>query len=481
MNLLQTIYTSTDPETYVLHGCLTPGDAAVALSLSDYAIRLYDTTSSAFLGELRDHTVMITDIVSSPSHPHMLFSSQEDGGILITDLRQAKPAHFIVDACHTGITCSSISISPSGSALAVAKTSDLDVYDCRTWTPAHRVESMHWDEITRVRHIQEHILCSAGEDLMINYLNIHPSTLEDDILLEATQCGEAITKMTCIPDRGILTMVGSCENGYIFPCTEAKKEDQCNEGEGELPGWVRYARPDFFTYLVDWCIVGNELVLVSGVRTEDGEAGEVSVNLFGERPSTMHDINRTGDGRVVDTPEEGHHSALLPPPPMIREAGEEGGGGESMATNGPRWWKKSSFPLPHVHRQLTRMALGFGDTRMITGGEDGSIHFWDTAPAGVEAGGTPMGGGGEGGRERWGGGQGYHSRGGSALSSRVRGGEKSKGAVSVFAAPVASGNHPQQSRRDGRFHPPHSHSTSGGGGGGYGRGGGSAPYRRHRP
>lgn len=486
MNLLQTIYTSTEPETYVLHGCLTPGDAAVALSLSNYVIRLYDTSSSAFVAELRDHTHMITDIISSAAHPHLLFSSQEDGGILITDLRQAKPAHFIVDACNSGITCSSISVSPSGASLVVAKTSDLDVYDCRTWTPAHRIEAMHWDEITRVRHIHEHTLCSAGEDLMINFLNVHPSTLEDDILLEATQCGEVITKMACVPERGIVTMVGSCENGYIFPCEAEKTPHHGNErGEakeeeedGGLPGWVRFARPDFSTYLVDWCTVGNELVLVSGVRTEDGEAGEVSVNLFGERPSRTPTLQRTGETMTTEgvqtdrTQEGGLHPSALSSSPTI--------GGGDMVDHGPRWWKRASYPLPHVHRQLTRIALGFGGTRMLTGGEDGSIHFWDSAAPGMEASGRMLGGsggGGEGGG--WRDGPPYHhTRGGrGALSSRARGGEKSKGGVSVFTPPHSTGAPPNRSRQEGRFHP-HPMRGGGGYGRGGGRGGGSAPYRR---
>eukprot|EP00796_Vickermania_ingenoplastis_P001552 gene1552-937_t len=326
MDLLQTIHTSAEPETYVINGCVASGGTAVALSLSSNTIRLYDAQSTAFVLELRDHNDSITDLVSSPANPHLLFSSQEDGGVMVTDLRQGRPAQFITDACGSGITCSSISISPSGNALLVGKSGDLDVYDTRSWTPARRIEQMHWDDITRVRHITEDVVCSTGEDLMINHIDTACSTPEDDILLQATNCGEVITRMTAFNEVGLVGMVGSCENAYLYPYQVEEKE-------------VKINRPDFSTYLVDWAMVGGELVLVSGVRDGDGNAGPLSVVSWADTSLT------------------------------------------SAAVGAPsRVWTP-----PQVHRQLCRVALGIAD-RLITGGEDGLLAFWRCGDAALHGG-----------------------------------------------------------------------------------------------
>lgn len=408
MKLIQTIQTTTEPETYVINGCLASGGAAVALSLSNNLIRLYDARSTAFIHQLSDHTDIITDLVSSPAQPQLLFSSQEDGGVMVTDLRQGKPAHFITDACGTGIACCSLSLSPSGSSLVVAKTGDLDIYDSRTWTPVRRVEQMHWDEITRVRHLDEHVICSAGEDLMINYIDTAATTLEDDILLQATHCGEVITRMSCMHELERVAMVGSCENAYVYPYAPEAPESKIH-------------RPDYSTYLVDWCMVGGELVLVSGVKDDDGNAGPLTVVTFG--PAASMPTDDAGEAR------------------------QSSNGGSTSSSGCVQ--QKEAIPLTMVHRQLTRVALGFGD-RLITGGEDGLLAFW-SVNSGPNT--TPL-----------------HS--GSTVSSSIRGGEKTKGNVSVFQPPSTneSQHHAQQP-----YQPQHQ-----GGGGAGGRGYHHHPARGHQ-
>lgn len=464
MQLLQTVYTTTEPDTYVLHGCTTSDNAGMlALSLSNHAIRLYDTSTAAFVSEVRDHTETITDMLSSPSHSSLLFSSQEDGGVLVTDVRQAAPAHFLVDACHTGITCSTISIAPSGTSLVMAKTSDLDVYDTRTWSCVHRVEAMHWDEISRVRHLREHVICSAGEDLMVNMISVDPKTIEDDLLLEATQCGEVATKMAFLPNQDVVTIVGSCENGYVFPCDVepslpiketggmGQEDEGAKEEEAPLPGrgkggeTFKYDRPDFSTYLVDWCTVGNELTLVSGVRTGDGEAGALSMNVFGEASSSS----------------------------CIRSHNEEEEEADGGARDGGRWYKKGTYPLMRVHRQLTRIALGLQRDRMITGGEDGIVAFWGLGESSA-VGGSGWAGRGE--EDGWCGSSGAsNDRPTGFLSSRVHGGQREKGNVSVFHPSPTSdaSSHSLPYRGDRQW-------LRGGYRGRGGRGGFSAPYKKNR-
>lgn len=388
MQPLQRIQTTAEQETYVINGCVledsltsqppsasssTTPSATIALALSTNIIRFYDARSTAFLFECREHTHSITDLISSPNQPHLLFSSQEDGGVLILDMRQAKPVHFITDSCYSGISCCSLSLSPSGNSLVVAKTGDLDIYDPRTWTPVRRIEAMHWEEVTRVRHISEDIICTAGEDLMINFIDTSASTLEDDILLQATRCGEVITRMSVFPALQRVGMVGSCENAYLYPFQSELKE-------------ARIERPSFSTYLVDWAVVGTELLLVSGVKDDDGNAGPISVSAW------------------------------------------------SSAEEGGAFLVRPSAPLPFVHRQLTRFALGCGD-RLITGGEDGLLVYWGSGDGSSSS--FTEG-------NRHGAGAGPHGY--PAVSGSVRGGQKEKPAFPFKGAtnnkaPFDSGRH----------------------------------------
>lgn len=305
MNLLQVVQTSYEPGTYVMDGCLCNGGSSLALSLSTQAIRLYDTQGATFLGDVKDHTRPITDLTATPAQPSLLYSSQQDCGVMVTDLRQSKAVHFLTEMCGTGAFCSSISVSPSGQMLSVAADRDIHLVDTRTWASTKCLEQLHVDEISRVRYVDEKILCSAGEDQMINFLSVADDVIDDDVLLQAVNCGEVISRMTCFSELGVAAMVGTCENGYVFPYDLEQRE-------------TRRARPDFDTYLVDWCVVSGQLHLVSGVRDENGDAGPLQV------------LN---------------------------------------------WATQQTQVLPAVHKELGRVALGFGN-RLITGGEDGMLVYW---------------------------------------------------------------------------------------------------------
>ncbi|KAG5470664.1 hypothetical protein LSCM1_01910 [Leishmania martiniquensis] len=305
MNLLQVVQTSYEPGAYIMNGCLCNSNASLALSLSTKAIRLYDTQTAAFLVDIKEHTQPVQDLVTTPAQPTMLYSCQRDCGVMVTDLRQARAAHFLSDMCSSGAVCSSVSVTPSAPLLAVAADRDIHLVDTRTWCSVKCLEQLHVDEVSRLRFLDNSTLCSAGEDQMINFLSVEEGVLDDDVLLQAVNCGEVITKMNCFPELGVTTMVGSCENGYVFPYDLEQRES-------------RHSRPSFDTYLVDWCIVSNQLHLVSGLRDDNGDAGSLRV-LNGA----------TGQTQV----------------------------------------------LPQVHKELGRVAIGFSN-RLITGGEDGMLAYW---------------------------------------------------------------------------------------------------------
>ncbi|KAG5496320.1 hypothetical protein JKF63_02622 [Porcisia hertigi] len=317
MNLLQVVQASYEPGTYIMDGCLCNGSSSLALSLSTQAIRLYDTQTATFLLDIKDHTQPIQDLVATSAEPSILYSCQSDCGVMVTDLRHGRAVHFLSDMCSSGLLCSSIGISPSASLLAIAADRDIHLVDPRTWRSVKCLEQLHVDEISRLRFLDDSILCSAGEDQMINFLSVEEGVVDDDVLLQAVSCGEVITKMSCFPELGVTAMVGSCENSYVFPYNLEQRE-------------TRYGRPNFDTYLVDWCMVSGELHLVSGVRDENGDAGSLQV------------LNRaTGQTQV----------------------------------------------LPRVHKEIGRVAIGFGN-HLITGGEDGMLAYWkhgDLLPSEIAA------------------------------------------------------------------------------------------------
>ncbi|CCW60388.1 unnamed protein product [Phytomonas sp. EM1] len=306
MRLLQTLQTSYTSNSYVLDGCLCNGTSSIALSTSQQTLRLYDSQTTTFLFDLTDHTKPITDVVATSANPHMLYSSQSDSGVMISDLRQGKAVHFLTEMASTGVTCNSISISPSGETMAIATDGDIHLLDCKTWQSKSCIEKMHTDEVSRVRFLNDNVICSAGEDQMINFMTTDPSVCDDDVLLQATCCGEVVNKMSCLSEVGLMSMVGSCENGYLYPFDLEKTE-------------TRFERPDFQTYLVDWCVLGGQLCLVLGRRDDDGNAGPLSVLNF--ETKEQHELR------------------------------------------------------PMAHGEICRMAMGIGN-RLITGGEDGLLAFW---------------------------------------------------------------------------------------------------------
>lgn len=305
MNLLQTVQTSYEPGTYVMSGCLCNGGLSIALSLSTQTIRIYDTQGAAFLCDLKDHTHPISDLAATPAMPSILYSSQTNCGVMVSDLRQAKAVHFITDMCDSGVECSSIAVSPSATTLAISADRNIHLVDTRTWVSQKCIEELHVDEVSRVRFLDDQLLCSAGEDQMINFIDVRDAVADDDVVVQALNCGEVITRMNCFAEVGLVAMIGSCENGYVCPYNVEQKE-------------VKYERPGFDTYLVDWCLISGQLHLISGLRDEEGNAGPLQV------------LN---------------------------------------------WESKQTQLLPKVHKEIGRVAMGFGD-RLITGGEDGMLVYW---------------------------------------------------------------------------------------------------------
>ncbi|AIO01157.1 hypothetical protein LPMP_322720 [Leishmania panamensis] len=335
MNLLHVVQTSYEPSTYITEGCLCNGSSSLALSISTQNIRLYDAQMATHLADIKDHTQPIQDLVTTPAQPSMLYSCQRDCGVMVSDLRQVRAVHFLSDMCHSGAVCSSIGVTPSAPLLAIAADRDIHLVDTRTWCSVKCLEQLHVDEVSRLRFLNDSILCSAGEDQMINFLSVEERVMDDDVLLQAVSCGEVVTKMNCFSELGVTAIVGSCENGYLFPYDLEQRE-------------TRYSRPSFETYLVDWCLVSGQLHLVSGVRDDNGDAGPLQVlnGVTGQTqvlPKVHKELSRVAIGlgdRLITGGEDGvlaywRHGDLQPSEiaTVVGPSARHTGGGKAAASS----------------------------------------------------------------------------------------------------------------------------------------------------
>ncbi|KAG8344534.1 hypothetical protein ERJ75_001645700 [Trypanosoma vivax] len=322
MRPIRTVKISDGDGTCALDGCVAGN--LVCFSLSNRTVRCYDVETATALHTFEGHTCAVRDITVSESKPHLLYSAQEDTGVMISDTRQRQPVRFLGEFCGSGATGGTVGVTPSGRTIAVAVNGDVHIVETRTWCSTHIVAGMHLDEITRVRFISEEIYCSAGEDQMINFIDAGPTVQDSDILLQGTVCGEVVTKMTAFFEHNAVGLVGSCENAYVFPFDLEENE-------------TRYTRASEFSYCVDVCALSGQLNLVSGVRDEEGNAGALTLTNWNTRTETplqqLHtEISRVAVGvgeRLVTAGEDG----LI----VFWSAAECGDGADSPAiSSGPK-------------------------------------------------------------------------------------------------------------------------------------------------
>jgi hypothetical protein len=315
MNLVHKVKVSFDADAvYLMDGLICRSGAALALTTSSQRIMVYDSTTAGHLLTVGGHTEPLTDIVVGNQNSDMLYSIQNDTGVMITDLRVGKGIHFLTELTHSGKAGNSLSISPSDMELAIAAGGDINRIDTRTWHSIALVESLHSDDITRLRYCTETWICSAGEDQLISLYDI--SMDEDDMMISVVNCGESCNKMRCFPQHQFVALTGTCENAYVLPLMPDAKERK-------LP------RRDFRTYIVDFVEYGDTVLLAMGQHAPEEE--------------------------------EGVPAPLVPPPLELLDVRT----GQVMGT------------LAGGHEDNVRVILKAGDG-FISAGEDGVVAWWGT-------------------------------------------------------------------------------------------------------
>lgn len=336
MKPIHVLKTSLAEGTYVLHGDTADiGSQQLVVATSGQILKQYDCRQFSHVRDMSGHTDAITDVVC---HGSMVVSSQMDTGVMITDLRQQRPAHFLTELQGEGMECNSVSVSPSGNVVGVAAGSNIHLVDTRTWTASRVLKEAHCGDVTRMRHVTEQLIVSGGEDQMINFSDC--MVPEKEMLRCAVNCGECLNRITVMPDVGRVGAAGSCETAYLFelprdPHTEDfPTERTLRRGE------------NFAQYVVDWVSTGGDSYLITGHNSA----------------FDCDDENATAHAQPL--------SVRQVPPPV---AGAQ------------------SFELAPVHVDMVRLALTIGQSRLITAGDDGTIAVWSTSRGAPSAGGEANG------------------------------------------------------------------------------------------
>jgi WD40 repeat protein len=332
--------TSLASGTYVLDGTIAGdvgGPPQLIVSTSERICKQYDTRRFSHVRDITGHTDRITDVMGQGN---VLVTSQEDTGVMITDLRMAQPAHFLTELRGEGLVCNTVSISPSFQNIAVAAGGNVHIVDPRTWSGVRVVNEVHCGDVTKMRHVTDTLIASGGEDNMINFFDTEAQ--EADMLRCTVSCGESLNRITVMADLGLVGVSGSCEGAYLFkvpanPVVEDfPTEHTIKRGE------------DFARYMVDWVSIRGQAYLITG-HNSAFDMDDATAESLGPAPQPL--------------------TVRVEPPNHSADPAS------------------SSFQLTPVHSDVVRMALVVGSSdRLVTAGEDGTIAVWNTSTSGAESG-----------------------------------------------------------------------------------------------
>lgn len=369
MKPVKTVRLATRDGVYVVEGCPTRGGEWLALATSAKGIHLYDTAKLNYVRDLEGHNAPVTDLQACDA-TGLLYSSQSDTGVMISDLRTQKPAHYLTELQGTGASCASIAVNSSGTIIAVAADRLVHLVDARTWNSA-KVLELHTDEVSKLRFVGDNILVSSGEDFMTNFSDVRRP--DKDVLLTTSHLGECLTRISYFAPgtaaggaNGVVCGVGSVENAYVFPLpTDLAALPPT--GDVDFPMEKKIERTDFETYRVDFVSAGEYgLTLLTGKHSWAVAAGG--------------DAQPAGDGDGVDAPQgnDAYDESLGPPLPLTVNPYPAGPAGSALPFLGA------------VHRGVVRFACNVGDvTRssgaFVTAGEDGVVALWDLSPPSLAA------------------------------------------------------------------------------------------------
>uniref|UniRef100_H3C4E7 WD repeat-containing protein 89 n=1 Tax=Tetraodon nigroviridis TaxID=99883 RepID=H3C4E7_TETNG len=240
--------TCSEEPTYLLD-VATHADGVLAVSASDFTIRLHNKTTLDSVGQLKGHTGPLAGVVFSHSSPALLYSASADGTVQGWDVRRpgtravqvfrSDPLHsycsFDLSCCDT-VLC-------AGTGQVNQEDSFMVFWDVRKQGAGLLgvYSESHSDDITQVRfHPRDKDrLASGSTDGLVNVFDLRGGTEEDALLSTCNSnssasiicwCGVDYTQLLCLShDEGLhlwdLRQLDTDEPLTVYSTSDARSLD----------------------------------------------------------------------------------------------------------------------------------------------------------------------------------------------------------------------------------------------------------------
>ncbi len=241
--------------TYLLDVALQPS-GLLAVSCSNFSLRLHNKDSLSLVGECQGHSGPLCGLVFSHTSPGVLYSGSADGTVRGWDVR--RPATdavqvFKSDPSHSyssfDLNCSDTLLC-AGTEQVDSEDSFLVFWDIRK--PAAELlgvySESHSDDITQVRfHPRDKDrLASSSTDGLVNVFDLSQGGEEEALLVTCNSessvgavcwCGDEFTQLLCLShDEGLhlwdLSQLDTDEPITIFSSSDARSLSLLADGGG---------------------------------------------------------------------------------------------------------------------------------------------------------------------------------------------------------------------------------------------------------
>lgn len=207
LRLRETLVFRVDPadaQTYVLDVALSSGQGAqqqLAASGSDNAIKLYSCTPDGLrlTGKLRGHEGVIGAIRFAKGSD-VLWSAAADGNLVAWDTRTHQPGLRLNSQGTASLLSMDIACDNSLIAAGTAMHGDdarVVFWDPRSGGSVKEFVECHMDDVTQLRFhpTRPDVLATAGEDCLVNILELRADFDEDESLESVMNVGQTASRI----------------------------------------------------------------------------------------------------------------------------------------------------------------------------------------------------------------------------------------------------------------------------------------------
>ncbi|KAK7115049.1 WD repeat-containing protein 89-like [Littorina saxatilis] len=276
-------------------------DSKLAVTSSNYTIRLFSRFSLAQTQTLTGHTDVISGIHFLHSDPELLVTSSHDKTVRVWDCRASSTQEVQLFKGESNTNCSFLSCDVNASDRVICagteKTS-ADTYllfwDRRKAAVLGCYEDSHDDDVTEVRFhpTAEKSLLSGSTDGLVNVFDVM-QTSEDDALMSTYNTESSVEKAGwCGPDARYVYCITHMRTWHVWDTDGDEDIQQISDVEGKLES---LSKVDYLVDCIPAATPSNQYLLVAGTHSGD-----------------LHflDLSDSEDPKVVSSLKGGHSDTV---------------------------------------------------------------------------------------------------------------------------------------------------------------------------